>query len=127
MKIANACILVADDEPAMLKYITNTLRRLGIQSIETCSDGKDAMQTTASLKPDLVLTDIHMKPMGGLEFVRLLRSASNSALGHTKVIFMNADASTETLGEALPLGANGCIVKLPRLETLKVKLESALN
>ena len=127
MKIASARILVVDDEPVMLKYVTDTLRRLGIQSIETCSDGKQALQSMASFKPDLVLTDIHMKPMGGLEFVRLLRSASNSSLGNTKVIFMSADASTETLGEALPLGAHGYIVKPPRLETLKAKLELALS
>jgi two-component system chemotaxis response regulator CheY len=127
MKIASARILVVDDEPVMLKYVTDTLRRLGIQSIETCRDGEDALQTMASFKPDLVLTDIHMKPMGGLEFVRLLRSAPNSALGNTKVIFMSADASTETLGATLPLGAHGYIVKPPRLETLKAKLELALG
>jgi CheY-like chemotaxis protein len=67
MKIARARILVVDDEPVMLKYVTDTLRRLGIQSIEACSDGKEALQTMASFKPDLVLTDIHMKPMGGPE------------------------------------------------------------
>jgi CheY-like chemotaxis protein len=126
MKIANARILVVDDEPVMLKYVTDTLRRLGIQSIETCSDGKMAFKTMAVFKPDLILTDIHMKPMGGLEFVKLLRSASNSALGNTKVIFMSGDASTETLGAAMPLGAHGYIVKPPRLETLKAKLELAL-
>jgi CheY-like chemotaxis protein len=103
------------------------LRRLGIQSIEACSDGKEALQTMASFKPDLVLTDIHMKPMGGLEFVRLLRSASNSALGQPREIFMRADAGSETLGEVLPLGTHGYIVKPPRLETLKAKLESALS
>ncbi len=101
MKIEIARILVVDDEPVMLKYVTDSLRRLGIQAIETCSDGKNALQTMASFKPDLVLTDIHMKPMGGLEFVRLLRSASNAAMANTKVIFMSADASTAPRSERL--------------------------
>ena len=127
MKITSARILVVDDEPVMLKYVTDTLRRLGIQSIESCSDGTDALRTMANFKPDLVLTDIHMKPMGGLEFVRLLRSVSNPAVGNTKVIFMSADASSETLGKALPLGASGYIVKPPSLETLMAKLELALG
>lgn len=127
MKIANARILVVDDEPVMLKYVTDTLRRLGIQYLETATDGKDALQTMARFKPDLVLTDIHMKPMGGLEFVRLLRSVPNPTVSNVKVIFMSADASTDTLEAALPLGSFGFIVKPPRMDTLKAKLELALG
>ena len=44
-----------------------------------------------------------------------------------KVIFMSADASPSTLGEAMPLGTYGYIVKPPRLETLKAKVELALK
>ena len=127
MKIANARILVVDDEPVMLKYVTDTLRRLGIQLLETATDGKDALETMANFKPDLVLTDIHMKPMGGLEFVRLLRSVPNPAISKIKVIFMSADASTDTLEAALPLGSFGFIVKPPRMDTLMAKLELALS
>lgn len=127
MKIANTRILVVDDEPVMRKYVTDTLRRLGIQSIATAIDGKDALQTMASFMPDLILTDIHMQPMGGLEFVRLLRSVPNPAISKIRVIFMSADASTDTLEAALPLGSFGFIVKPPRMDTLKAKLELALG
>jgi response regulator of citrate/malate metabolism len=44
-----------------------------------------------------------------------------------KVIFMSADASTATLQEAMPLGTYGYIVKPPRLDTLKTKIELALR
>lgn len=111
----------------MLKYVTDTLRKLGIQSIATAIDGKNALQTMASFKPDLVLTDIHMQPMGGLEFVRLLRSVPHPAISKIKVIFMSADATTDTLEAALPLGSFGFIVKPPRMDTLKAKLALALG
>ena len=68
-----------------------------------------------------------MQPMGGLEFVRLLRSVSNPTINNMKVIFMSADASTDTLEAALPLGSFGFIVKPPRMDTLKAKLELALG
>lgn len=127
MKITLARILVVDDEVVMRTFVVNSLRRLGIQTIEQCADGASALTIVNSFKPDLVLTDIHMEPMGGLEFVKKLRALPNAALRNTRVIFMSADASTGTLEEALPLGSFGYIVKPPRPETLKSKLELALN
>lgn len=111
----------------MRTFVVNSLRRLGIQTIEQCADGAAALAVVNTFKPDLVLTDIHMDPMGGLEFVRQLRDLPDVALRNTRVIFMSADASTDTLKEALPLGSFGYIVKPPRPETLQAKLELALN
>ena len=116
-----------DDEEVMRVFVANSLRRLGIQSIETATDGASAMRAMVSFKPDLVLTDIHMKPMNGLEFVRHLRAHANPMVKNMKVIFMSADASTATLEDAMPLGTYGYIVKPPRLDTLKAKIELALK
>ena len=127
MNITLARILVVDDEVVMRTFVVNSLRRLGIQTIEQCADGASALAAVNSFKPDLVLTDIHMEPMGGLEFVRQLRALPNASLRNSRVIFMSADASTGTLEQALPLGSFGYIVKPPRPETLKAKLEMALN
>ena len=120
-------ILVVDDDEVMRAFVVNTLRRMGIQAIETASDGVSAMRTLLTFKPDLVLTDIHMQPMDGLEFVKQLRSHANPAVSHTKVIFMSADASIETLEHAMPLGTYGYIVKPPRIESLQAKIELAMK
>ena len=104
-----------------------------IRVAPTVKDVKDlrlllaAGNLLAKFKPDLILTDVHMQPMGGLEFVKKLRSASNPMVKNIKVIFMSADASAETIGEALPLGIVGYIVKPPRLEALRAKMEQALG
>ena len=127
MKLSFARIMVVEDDVVMRTFVVNLLRRMGIQSIETCADGASALAQLEIFKPDLVLTDIHMDPMDGLEFVRQLRVFSNVALRKTRVIFMSADASSETLAEALPLGTLGYIVKPPRPETLQAKLELALR
>ena len=118
---------MVDDDEVMRTFVVNSLRRLGIQSIETATDGISAMRTMASFKPNLVLTDIHMKPMDGLEFVQRLRDHTNPLINEMKVIFMSADASSATLQEAMPLGTFGYIVKPPRLDTLKTKIELALK
>lgn len=111
----------------MRSFVLSTLRRIGVQAMETAVDGASALKLAASFKPDLVLTDIHMKPMDGLEFVRMLRKHPDAQLRQTRVIFMSADASKGTLDEALPLGTYGYIVKPPRAETLQAKLEHALK
>lgn len=127
MKITSARIMVVEDDPVMRSFVVGLLRRLGIQTIEVCSDGSSALKMLEVFKPDLVLTDIHMQPMDGLEFVRQLRAVPNMALRKTRIIFMSADASSGTLAEALPLGTSGYIVKPPRPETLQAKLELALR
>jgi CheY-like chemotaxis protein len=127
MKVALARILVVEDDDVMRTFVVNTLRRMGIQAIETASDGINALRTMATFKPDLVLTDIHMQPMDGLEFVRQLRAHANPAIKNMKIIFMSADASTTTLQDAMPLGTFGYIVKPPRLESLQAKIELALK
>jgi CheY-like chemotaxis protein len=127
MKITLARILVVDDDAVMRTFVVNALRRMGIQTIETANDGASALKILEVFQPDVVLTDIHMEPIDGLEFVNIIRKHPNAALRKTRVIFMSADASSSTLQEALPLGTFGYIVKPPRPETLQAKLELALK
>ena len=127
MKFETAKILVVDDDPVISRFVVRTLERLGVKAIEVCHDVNAAVQLMASFLPDVILTDIHMKPIGGIEFVQRLRSHKNPSLRQIPVIFMSADSSRETLKSALPLGSVGYIVKPPRLEVVKTKLEQALN
>ena len=127
MNITKARILVVDDDRLMRTFVVNSLLRIGIQDVHECEDGSSGLVAAVKLQPDLILTDIHMEPMDGLEFVKKLRVLPNQAISHTKVIFMSADASKETLGAALPLGILGYIVKPPKVEALQAKLEAALK
>jgi CheY-like chemotaxis protein len=86
-----------------------------------------ALREVTRLKPDLILTDVHMQPMGGIEFVRQLRALPSSTVSNTKVIFLSADSSAATVGEALPLGVSGYLVKPPSLTALTNKIEAALR
>ena len=97
MKISSARILVVDDDPVMRKFVVNSLEKMGIPTIDSCEDGTQALQMVESFRPDVVLTDIHMTPMNGFEFVRQLREHRNVALRQVRIIFMSADSSTDTL------------------------------
>ena len=126
MKLSAARILVVDDDEVMRKFVVTMLTRLGAQDIQQCTDGSVALSMVTSFKPDLVLSDIHMQTMDGIEFVRRLREHPNPDIRQTRVMFMSADSSKTTLDEALPLGTYGYIVKPPRPEALRAKLDRAL-
>jgi two-component system chemotaxis response regulator CheY len=125
--IKRARIFVVEDEKVMSTFILNNLRRIGILDLYAFSDGGSALREVGRLKPDLILTDIHMRPVGGIEFVRELRALSNNQVSNTKVIFLSADSSPATVGEVLPLGVSGYLVKPPSLNSLAIKIESALD
>jgi len=127
MKLSDAKILVVEDDPLMRTFTVGTLKRLGIVQMKECGDGTSALKAVVAFQPDLVLTDIHMQPMNGLEFVEKLRGLPGAVKDHPKVIFMSADSSRDTLSAALPLGVVAYIVKPPRLTDLKSKLELALS
>jgi DNA-binding response OmpR family regulator len=125
--IKRARIVVVEDEKVMSTFILNSLRRIGILDLYAFSDGASALKEVIRLKPDLILTDIHMQPVGGIEFVKQLRGLSNNQVSNIKVIFLSADSSAATVGEVLPLGVAGYMVKPPSITTLAAKIEAALR
>lgn len=127
MDLRSVRVVVVEDEAIMQTFILSSLRRLGILDLYAFEDGATALREVVKLKPDLVLTDVHMQPVGGIEFVRQLRGLSNNQISSTKVIFLSADSSSSTVGEALPLGVSGYLVKPPSLAALSAKIEAALK
>nr|WP_295786075.1 response regulator [Rhodoferax sp.] len=119
--------MVVEDENVMSTFILNNLFRIGIRDVHTFKDGSSALREVSRLKPDLILTDIHMQPVGGIEFVRQLRALPSGPISNIKVIFLSADSSPATVGEALPLGVAGYLVKPPSLSALANKIEAALR
>jgi two-component system chemotaxis response regulator CheY len=127
MDIKRARVVVVEDEKIMSTFILGNLRRLGILDLYAFEDGATALKEVIKLKPDLILTDIHMQPVGGLEFVRGLRALDDERIANIPVIFLSADSSSSTVVEALPLKISGYIVKPPTLAALNTKIEQALR
>lgn len=127
MDIKRARVVVVEDEKIMSTFILGSLRRLGILDLYAFENGAQALRELPKLKPDLILTDVHMQPMGGIELVRQLRAGADNRISNIPVIFLSADSSASTVGEALPLGVTGYIVKPPSLAALTAKIELALK
>ena len=116
-----ARVLVVDDDPATVELLQEFLVSKGYEVI-TASDGAEALRTVKAERPHVILLDIHMPKMDGLEVLRQLK-----AIYPTVSVIMVTGVNEETIGgQAMALGAFDYIVKpldLPYLErTLWYKL-----
>lgn len=127
MDMKRARIVVIEDEKIMATFILTALRRMGILDLYAFDNGLTALREIGAIKPDLVLTDVHMQPMGGIEFLKNLRTLADQKLSNLPVIFLSADSSASTVGETLPLGVAGYIVKPPNTKALAAKIQQALK
>jgi CheY-like chemotaxis protein len=127
MDMKRARVMVIEDEKIMATFILGSLRRMGILDLYSFDNGLTALREIGTLRPDLILTDVHMQPMGGIEFLRNLRVLADEALANLPVIFLSADSSASTVSEALPLGVAGYLVKPPNPKALAARIEQALK
>jgi len=100
-------VLVVDDSTVMLMSLRQTLEMAGFR-VETAGDGQAALKRIQSgVKPDLILTDINMPIMNGLEFIKNVRPI----LRFTPILALTTESQAAKRDEAKRLGATGWLVK----------------
>jgi len=99
-------ILVAEDEKLMAKALADQLSRAGF-SVEVVYDGESALDFLSKEKFDLILLDILMPKMNGLDVLKELKSKGDT----TPIIILSNSSKEETIKEAKHLGANEYFVK----------------
>jgi DNA-binding response OmpR family regulator len=101
-------ILVIEDEALIRESICDVLELNGFET-KNEPDGESGLQRACSLKPDLILCDINMPKISGLDVLKEIRS--NDALKHTPFIFLTALATMDDLRIGMNLGAEDYLVK----------------
>jgi CheY-like chemotaxis protein len=102
-----AKVLVVDDSPVDRRIVTELLRRKGGHDVDGASDGSDALARMETKVPDLVVTDLQMPNMDGLELVRAVRARYPSV----PVVLITSMGSEEIAAEALKHGAASYVPK----------------
>ena len=100
-------VLVADDHSLFRDGIVSLLEAAGFSVIGQVGDGRGAVEAARQLRPDLVLMDITMPEMTGLEALRLIRAE----LPDVQVVMLTVSDADEDLFEAIRLGARGYLLK----------------
>lgn len=108
-ELARARILVVDDSEALRKTVSIYLRHGGYRDIHEAAGGEEAMAAADALSPDLIITDLLMPGMDGLELCRRLRASTQHA--NVPVLIQTGRANGDNRGEVFSNGATDLISK----------------
>ena len=117
-------VLVVEDFAPFWQVIRSTLaERPDVQVIDEVADGLEAVQKAELLEPDLVLLDIGLPTLNGIEAARQIRQLAPDS----KIIFLSQEFSAEVVEEALRLGAWGYVPKTRAGSDLLPAVEAVLS
>lgn len=123
MKLIN--ILVVDDHPVLREGISIMLEAISSFSIRitTACNGIEALQKYKEDNPDLILTDIRMPRMDGIELTRAIRKKDKN----TPILMMTVLSNLESVSKGVELGINGYLTKLSGAEEIQLAVETLLR
>ena len=105
-------LMIVDDSATMRKIIMRTVRMSGLEfeKTEEAGNGAEAIEKLKTAPVDIILCDVNMPEMGGLEMVKKIR-AELSNCADTKIIMVSTESSQELIDGVMADGANGFITK----------------
>lgn len=115
-------ILLVDDDAAFRHVMTNELSRLGYE-VTAAASGEEAIQRVLTGEPEVVLLDLRLPGMGGLEVLK----AINAHAPATEVIMLTGHGSIDTAIESIRTGAFDYVVKPCPLDELDIRIQRALE
>jgi DNA-binding NarL/FixJ family response regulator len=117
-------VLIAEDFPPFSQYIVSTLAKCeNLQVVCDVSDGLEAVQKAEELKPDLIILDVGLPSLNGIEAARQIRKL----VPHTKIIVVTQESSVDVVQEALRSGAQGYVLKARAATDLVAAVEAVLE
>ena len=119
-------VLVVDDSAAIRKILQRVLRQTGMafRNIYEAGDGQEALQVLNSQKIGLVLTDINMPKMDGIQLLAAIKGATEWR--GIPVVMVTTEGGEAKVGEAVRLGAAGYVRKPFTADQIKEKLAGVL-
>lgn len=120
-------ILVIEDEDYIRQIITRMLRQIGFEHIYEAADGTEGFKEIMRTIPDIILCDIHMKPIDGMTFLKKIRKLGHPKISGLPVIFLTSDTDVTQVKSAKELRVDGYIAKPVSPKLLKQHLDDVLE
>ena len=117
-------IMTADDSASIRQMVSFTLKQEGYAVIEAV-DGADALEKMKSNQVDMLVTDLNMPRMDGLELIKSVRLLPQYKF--TPIIFLTTESADSKKGEAKSAGATGWIIKPFKPEQLTAVVKKVLH
>jgi DNA-binding NarL/FixJ family response regulator len=117
-------VLVVDDYEPFRRLVCSTLgQRSALQIVGEASDGQEAVEKAEELKPDLILLDIGLPTLNGIDAAREIRKLAPES----KIIFLSQESSAEVVRAALNSGAWGYVLKTKTVRELLAAMDAVLE
>ena len=116
-------VLLADDHRMLREGLRRSLTEEGFEIVGEAENGEQAVRMVAELEPDVVLMDVSMPEMDGVEATRLI----GGSVTNTLVIMLTMHADQEVLADAIRAGASGYLVKDCSTEEIAEAIRTALQ
>ena len=104
-------ILLVDDNHYMRVLLAEILRAIGVKDIFEANDGAEGLQMMRDNNVDIVMTDLSMQPLDGIDFVRLLRNSPDSPNQMAPVIMITGHSTFARVNAARDAGVNEFLAK----------------
>jgi CheY-like chemotaxis protein len=104
-------ILLVDDNHHMRLLLTEILRAIGVKEVFEAPNGAEALRILGKSPIDIVMTDLAMQPLDGIDFVRRLRNAANSPNPMVPVIMITGHSTLRRVAEARDVGVTEFLSK----------------
>lgn len=123
---ARKTVLIVDDQEMIRTMLTKLLGALGFAEVVEAADGSDALKQLDRRGFDVIICDINMEPMSGLDFVTRLRQGANirfdAKRSRTPVLFLTGSAEKDDILSAKGLGVKDYLLKPINASALKTHL-----
>lgn len=110
-KFEKLSVLVVEDTIPMQKLVCAVLETLGVVRIYTADNGQQGFEKFCAERPDIVIADWHMQPLGGIDLLKLIRSHKKSPNRMTPVIMLTGYSAMSRIAEARDNGTTEFLVK----------------
>jgi two-component system chemotaxis response regulator CheY len=120
-------ILVIDDNPHMRTLVREILLGFNVKNVHECRDGSDALDELRQWPADIAIVDWMMEPLDGLDFTRLIRSASDSPNPFLPIIMLTGHTERFRVVEARDAGVTEMLAKPMTANTLYARLKDVIE
>ncbi len=123
-------VLVVDDPRTMREIIRRFLSQIGVDDVDDAEDGERALEKLhhpTTDKPDIIICDLHMEKMDGMDFCNRVRRDKNDVIRGLPIIILTGELDTFVHDVTKQVGATTVLVKPVSASDLKTQIEAAVG
>lgn len=123
----NKSALIIDDQEFVRTIVSKILNKIGFGTVHTASDGEEGLKITKAETPDIVICDLKMENMNGVQFLEHLRNDEDKKVKDIPVIILTGEVDQKLTLAATSYGVNAIILKPVSVENMNEKITKILQ